>query len=91
MSRLCVFLICLLLLSSLVACQLVAPRPTATPVPTATPEPTITPVPTATSAPTPAAEAESADSWQIPKPTAEDWSVGEADAKLVLVEYSDFQ
>jgi hypothetical protein len=41
--------------------------------------------------PTPTVEPASASSWQIPKPTEEDWSEGEANAGFVLVEYSDFQ
>jgi len=90
-SRLKLSLTCLLLLASLAACQFVAPRPTSTPMPTATPQPTITPAPTATSVPTPTVEPASASSWQIPKPTEEDWSEGEANAGFVLVEYSDFQ
>jgi cyclophilin family peptidyl-prolyl cis-trans isomerase/protein-disulfide isomerase len=72
-----------------------AAMPTKTPVPTqqatATPAsadvPTVTPPATGTekagATPTPV--------WQIPQVTETDWGEGNPDAKLVIVEYSDFQ
>jgi len=100
-------LVALLLVGVLVGCQSAAPTettvpptatstmvPTETPVPpTATSTPASVDVPTATpSAPgTDKAGATPTPAWQIPQVGESDWGEGNPDAKLVVVEYSDFQ
>ncbi len=101
------FLVALLLVGALVACQSAVPTatvvpPTATTAPvtaTAVPTQQATATPTSADAPTatpPAADAEKASAtptpaWQIPQVAETDWGEGNPDAKLVVVEYSDFQ
>jgi cyclophilin family peptidyl-prolyl cis-trans isomerase/protein-disulfide isomerase len=69
--------------------------PTETPVPTqaptATPASAETPTSTPTAASTDQGGATPTPAWQIPQVAESDWGEGNPDAKLVVVEYSDFQ
>ncbi|MBN1640080.1 MAG: thioredoxin domain-containing protein, partial [Anaerolineae bacterium] len=73
-----------------------ADTPTSAPPATPTAEPG-TPTPATdveTPAPTPTQEQASVQptpAWQIPSPRETDWAKGNPEAKLVIVEYSDFQ
>jgi len=76
-------------LALMVACapSTPAPAPTLTPAP-----PTATAIPpTATPAPQPTATAVSGPDSLFPPITAEEWQIGPADARITIIEYSDFQ
>ena len=64
---------------------------TATQAPTTKPEATPTPQDEATRAPGTRADPTPAPVWQIPGIRSGEWGKGNPDAKMVLVEYSDFQ
>ena len=71
----------LILLAGLGAC-----RSTVSPAPTATRPATPT-----TSSARPKASPSPTVPWQVPQPQKDDWAVGRADARLVVVEYGDYQ
>lgn len=70
---------------------LTACTPAATPTPTLTPEPPTPLPPTATLAPAATVAARPAGESIFPAITAGDWQVGPANARITIIEYSDFQ
>jgi hypothetical protein len=64
-------------------------RPSATPTVRPSPTPAARATPTRSSGSEPASEP--TRSWQIPEVGERDWTKGPANAKVTIVEYSDFQ